>query len=68
MIKNNNTPDVAYLGRFITKAFKNNLLSSNRISPNKFPTMDLTNEAKYTAVFDCSGTRYGFRIKELKIK
>ena len=63
MIQNNNTKDVAYLGSVIhPKAF-----SSTCKKESVFNTpSEIDWFIELTAVFDCSGTRYGFRIKELK--
>jgi hypothetical protein len=67
MIENNNTNDVAYLGQFITQSFKKKLLSKTRQSIVKFPTFKIGKKLT-TAIFNCNGCRYGFRIKQLKTK
>lgn len=68
MIQNNNTKDVAYLG------FSNSPIGKDEIY--KIATSTKSNCPKNMdymfscaeLFFDCSGTRYGFRIKELKSK
>ena len=70
MIQNNNTNDVAYLGMY-AQDFIEEVSNYNFKIP--YPLGNISDCWKFSEVsdiflFDCSGTRYGFRIKELKSK
>ena len=70
MIQNNNTKDVAYLGCYKLKHQPHEAIIAKQLdtaSANKCPTL-IAYKFNATLFFDCSGTRYGFRIKELKSK
>jgi hypothetical protein len=62
-MKNNNTRDIAYLG----SSSYPELLSKTKMKESVYdkPTQ-FDFEIGRTAVFDCNGTRYGFRIKKYK--
>ena len=66
MIQNNNTKDVAYLGftNFtLTKQMIDCIVKCADVNcPKTRNHLHIESEL----IFDCSGTRYGFRIKELK--
>jgi len=69
MIQNNNTKDVAYLGAIKGEDAPLYAWLIKESSMYKFPVRPDRHYNNGTiAVFDCSGTRYGFRIKELKSK
>ncbi len=63
---NNNTPDVAYLGWGDHPIPKSMIYQIEKHSSYNIPEHRLFAKIGFIYVFDCSGTRYGFRIKELK--
>ena len=70
MIVNNNTKDVAYLGMYAQDFIEE---VSNYNFKTTYPLGNVNEcwqfvEVSDVFLFDCSGTRYGFRIKELKSK
>ena len=68
MIENNNTNDVAYLGWFKkVLTLKSIILKKKESHENKVPFTKVSKQGT-TAIFDCNGCRYGFRIKQLKTK
>lgn len=73
MIVNNNTKDVAYLGIFMSKVYSSDwdfIYSVDKSSAHNIPIeyYPFMFQKDWSFIFDCSGTRYGFRIKELKSK
>lgn len=67
-MENNNTKDVAYFGAYDLE-YVNYAVSNKRIQSVWNCPIMWTHYAKNTTLlFDCNGTRYGFRIKTLKTK
>lgn len=67
-MENNNTKDVTYFGAYDLE-YANYAASNKRIqSVWNCPKMWTQYAKNTTLLFDCSGTRYGFRIKTLKTK
>ena len=66
MIQNNNTKDMAYLGCY-AENFIYQAVEVAKPTIVDYPTW-AGYEKNSTMLFDCSGSRYGFRIKELKSK
>jgi len=62
-MNNNNTADVAYLGSVLSGKYFSEHCTKESLF-NKPSEIDFY--IGLTAVFDCNGTRYGFRIKKLK--
>jgi len=65
-MNNNNTADVAYLGTFNPQNIS--VLSNYKFdesSPINVPVWE-SKEIDEVMLFDCKGTRYVFKIKELK--
>ena len=67
-MENNNTKDVAYLGCYegsLIKIFANKLKTQSMLN---CPQQWDEKKVGENMLFDCNGTRYGFRIKTLKTK
>lgn len=65
-MQNNNTSDIAYLGWVHNRISTTKILLLNSTAPTKNPEPLIMYNNGAVFIFDCQGTRYGFRIKELK--
>lgn len=66
---NNNTLDIAYLGRFATtsSSHRRTFLKAKRSSTKPNPSRYILRpHILNVEVFDCGGTRYGFKYKVIK--
>ena len=66
MIQNNNTKDVAYLGAYSSEFISFDNVKRFAISSFSKPAYWKRYGKNDTLLFDCHGTRYGFRIKKYK--
>lgn len=66
-MENNNTKDVAYLGCYVSETISEDMINIISRNATDCPFWQWF-EVGDTMLFDCSGTRYGFKIKELKSK